>query len=149
MSTHNLIFMEECENISQSYYKILLLNQCMPNGLFYLNYLDRSISKRRGVWLLFVVTMFYKKFCIKCKQCISQLDAAFCDVRLIWVYTVYQHFFHGTCSHVLNVAGDRFSCGFTAQWTQNGLVEPERSQLAFFINLQRAVIGWSATLRGR
>ena len=29
----------------------------MPNGLSYLNYLDRSISYIRGVWLIFIIIM--------------------------------------------------------------------------------------------
>ena len=30
----------------------------MPNGLYYHNSFDRSISNRRGVWL--IITMFYR-----------------------------------------------------------------------------------------
>ena len=30
----------------------------MPNGFFYLNSLDQSISTKRGVWLIFIITMF-------------------------------------------------------------------------------------------
>ena len=30
----------------------------MPSGLFYLESLDRSISNKRGVWLVFIITMF-------------------------------------------------------------------------------------------
>ena len=36
------------------------VNPFMRSGLFYLNSLDRSISSRMGVWLLFIV-MFYRK----------------------------------------------------------------------------------------
>ena len=32
----------------------------MPNGLFYLNSLDRSISNRRGVWLIFLIVWFIR-----------------------------------------------------------------------------------------
>ena len=30
-----------------------------PSGLFYVNYLDRSIYNIRDVWLFFIVTMVY------------------------------------------------------------------------------------------
>ena len=30
----------------------------MPSGLLYLNYLDRSISNSRGVWLVFLLSLF-------------------------------------------------------------------------------------------
>ena len=30
----------------------------MPSGLFYLESLDRSISNKRGVWLVFIITLF-------------------------------------------------------------------------------------------
>ena len=29
----------------------------MPTGLFYLNFLDQSISNIRGVWLVYIITM--------------------------------------------------------------------------------------------
>ena len=32
----------------------------MPNGLSYLNSLDRSISNLRGVGSVFIITMFYR-----------------------------------------------------------------------------------------
>ena len=32
-----------------------------PSGVFYLNSLDRSISYIRGVWLVFISTMFFKE----------------------------------------------------------------------------------------
>ena len=35
------------------------LNPFKPNGLFYPYSLDRVITTRRGVWLVFVITMFY------------------------------------------------------------------------------------------
>ena len=31
----------------------------MPSGLFYLNPTDSSISNMMGVWLVFIITMFY------------------------------------------------------------------------------------------
>ena len=34
------------------------VNLFMPNGLFYLNSLDRSISFISGVWLVSIITMF-------------------------------------------------------------------------------------------
>ena len=33
----------------------------MSSGLFYFSFLDRSISNRRSVWLVFIITMFYRK----------------------------------------------------------------------------------------
>ena len=36
----------------------------MLSGLFYFNALDQSISNRKGVWLVFIITMFYRNFCI-------------------------------------------------------------------------------------
>ena len=36
------------------------LNPFIPSELCYLNFLDRSFSNRRGVWLVFIVTMFYR-----------------------------------------------------------------------------------------
>ena len=38
-----------------------MLNPFKPSGLFYLNSLDRSISCTRGVWLVFIIIIFYKK----------------------------------------------------------------------------------------
>ena len=38
----------------------------MPNGLFYINSLDRSISNIRGVWLISIITIFDRNSCIKC-----------------------------------------------------------------------------------
>ena len=34
---------------------VLPLNPFMPNGLFYLNTLDKSFSNRRGVWLVLLL----------------------------------------------------------------------------------------------
>ena len=34
------------------------INPFMPSGIFYLRSLDRSISNMRGVWLVFIITMF-------------------------------------------------------------------------------------------
>ena len=35
----------------------------MPNGIFHLHSLGRSISDISGVWLGFIITMFYRKAC--------------------------------------------------------------------------------------
>ena len=35
-----------------------MVNQFMPNGLFYLSFLDRSISDRRGVVFVFIIKYF-------------------------------------------------------------------------------------------
>ena len=73
-------------------------NPFMPNGLFYRESLDRPISNRRSVWLIFfIITMFYRNSFIWCKQCRPRSDTAFCKLypnrNLIWN--------HGT------VAGER------------------------------------------
>ena len=36
----------------------------MPSGRFYCDPLERSISYKRGVWLVFMITMFYRNSCI-------------------------------------------------------------------------------------
>ena len=40
----------------------------MPSGLFCLNSVDRSISNRRGVWLHFIITMFYEFHVLNAKS---------------------------------------------------------------------------------
>ena len=40
------------------------INPFMPIRLFYFNYSDRYISSRRGVWFIFIITMFYRYSCI-------------------------------------------------------------------------------------
>ena len=35
----------------------------MPNGLFYTRFSDWSISNSKGVWFIFIITMFYRNFC--------------------------------------------------------------------------------------
>ena len=57
-----------------------LFNPVMPSGLFYRNSLDRPISNIRGIWLVVIITMFYRNSCIWYKQCIPWSDAAFCGV---------------------------------------------------------------------
>ena len=56
------------------------LNPFMPSGFFYFESLDRSISSRRDVWFIFIITMLYRNSCIKRKQCRHSSDAAFCGV---------------------------------------------------------------------
>ena len=36
----------------------LLLNQFVPSGLSYFNILYRSIVSRRGIWVVFIITVF-------------------------------------------------------------------------------------------
>ena len=43
--------------------KLFSFNPFMPNELFYPNSLDRSISNRRDVGLVYIITMFYRNFC--------------------------------------------------------------------------------------
>ena len=53
------------------------INPFMPCRLFYYNSLDRSISNKRCVWLVSIITMFYRNSCTECKQCRPWSDAAF------------------------------------------------------------------------
>ena len=39
---------------------LIVLNPSMPVGFFHHNSLDRSISNRRGVWLVFIIIKFYR-----------------------------------------------------------------------------------------
>ena len=38
----------------------LFFNPFMKSEPFYLSFLDKSISSGRGVWVVFIITMFYK-----------------------------------------------------------------------------------------
>ena len=38
----------------------LIINPCMPSVFFYFNSLDKFISYIRGVWLVFIIVMFYR-----------------------------------------------------------------------------------------
>ena len=82
--------------VNKTFYKSLRpINPFMQSGLFYLHSSDQSIYSIRGVWLIFIITMFIE---IR---------------RLIWMYTVCNcpiyrtpgldvnvdyHDFHGTFS---------------------------------------------------
>ena len=35
----------------------------MPSRFFYRNSLDRSVTSKRGVWLVFIITMVYRNSC--------------------------------------------------------------------------------------
>ena len=37
--------------------KVKLFNPFLPNGLFYLNYLDQFVSSLRGVWSVFIIIL--------------------------------------------------------------------------------------------
>ena len=63
----------------------------MPSGLFYLKSLYQSISCNRGVWLVFIITTFYRNLCWM--QTVKNLIIL---RRLIWVNTVCQCPFYGT-----------------------------------------------------
>ena len=60
----------------------ILLIIFIPNGLFFLNSLHRSISNLRGVGSDFIITMFYRDSCVQCKQCRPWSDAAVSDLGL-------------------------------------------------------------------
>ena len=47
------------------------MNPFMPCGFFYLNCLGWSFSGRRDVWLVSILTMFYRNTCIYCIVCRS------------------------------------------------------------------------------
>ena len=66
------------------------INPFMPSGLFYLNSLNQSISHKRGVWLVFIITMLLE---------ISVFNANSIDsdqTPRSAVFTVYQCPFYGT-----------------------------------------------------
>ena len=52
------------ENDSYSGNKKINFNPFIPSDLFYLNPLDQSITTRKGVWLIFIFTMYYRNSCI-------------------------------------------------------------------------------------
>ena len=66
------------------------MNPFMPSGLFFFNSLDRSISSKRGVWLVLLLPWFTD---------IPLFNANSVDPdqtpRLIWVYAVCQCPFYG------------------------------------------------------
>ena len=45
------------------------VNLFMSKLLFYLLSLARSICNRRGVWLVFIINLPFRNFCILCKKC--------------------------------------------------------------------------------
>ena len=47
---------------------IMNINPFMPNELFYLHSSDLFISNIRGVWLIFINTVFYRNSCFLCKR---------------------------------------------------------------------------------
>ena len=64
-----IVFLSTLLNLTMFQYPVIIINPFMPNELFYHKSLDWSISSGRGVWLVFIMTMFYRTSCIKCKQC--------------------------------------------------------------------------------
>ena len=44
------------------------INPFMPSALFYLSSLNRFISNIRGVWLGFIIIMFWRNFWLQCKR---------------------------------------------------------------------------------
>ena len=71
------------------------INQFMPNRLFYLNFLDRSISYIRDFWSVFIITMFLKEL-LNLMQEVYTLIRRRVLRHLIWVYTVCQCPIYGT-----------------------------------------------------
>ena len=77
-------------------------NPFTPNVFFYHNSLDWSISNRKDVQPISIITMFYRNSCIKRKQCRPLSDAAsylglhclpmslLWDVRHKWVTTAIE-----------------------------------------------------------
>ena len=72
----------------------------LPNGL--VNSLDRLISSRRGVWLLFTTNMFYTNLCIWIKQFRLWSDAKKClRICATWEFRpfcAYAKYYPGLCS---------------------------------------------------
>ena len=69
------------------YFKDLLINPFMHSGLFCLYSSDRSISRRRDVWLVFINAISYRNSFIKCKQCRPCSAASDLDLHclsLLW-----------------------------------------------------------------
>ena len=56
------------------------INPFMPCRLFCLNFYNWSFFNIRDVWLVFIMTMFYRNSCILFKQCRPWSDAAFYGV---------------------------------------------------------------------
>ena len=89
------------EQASTDYNKIHLIkydssdvNPCMPSGLFDLNLAPVHFNIRT-VWLAFIVMMFYRNSCLKCKQCWTLISRR--DIRhLTWIYTVCRCPYYGT-----------------------------------------------------
>ena len=69
-------------------------NSFMPNRLFYLNSLDRSISCIRSVWLVFYHYPVLEKL-LNLMQAMYTLIRRCILRHLIWVYTVCQCFIYG------------------------------------------------------
>ena len=66
----------------------------MSNGLFYLTSLDRSISNRRSIWLVFIITMFIEISVFNAKSVDSDQTPHSTVSDL--VYTVCSCPFYGT-----------------------------------------------------
>ena len=50
----------KCQDPDGKELRVLMFNLFMPSGLFYINYLDWFISKRRDTWLIFITTILHK-----------------------------------------------------------------------------------------
>ena len=48
-------YAENIAQLAETALRYVRINPFMPNRLFYLNSLDRSISYIRGVWLVFII----------------------------------------------------------------------------------------------
>ena len=71
-----------------------LINPFTPSGLFYHKSLDRSISNRRDVWLVFILKSFIEIYVINANG--VALIRRHVLWRPIWVYTICQCPFYGT-----------------------------------------------------
>ena len=52
----------------------------MPNGFFYVHFLDTFISIRRDVWLVFIITMVYSNSCTVMLCTLNKYTNLLCDV---------------------------------------------------------------------
>ena len=71
-----------------------LINPFTPSGLFYHKSLDRSISNRRDVWLVFILKSFIEIYVINANG--VALIRRHVLWRPSWVYTICQCPFYGT-----------------------------------------------------
>ena len=132
------------------------INPFVPSGLFYLHCVARSIFNIRGFWLFLLLPCFIEMFVFNANSVdpdqtpsylgLHGLSLSFLwDARLKWVKT--DRAMQQTSLVSLCVDFQTFSNALKNYNLFN--VWYSITQLAFYVNLHRAVIGPSATLTGR